>query len=241
MTVRTPRSPFSCVRWIGEIAHKSRQSMAVAMDPPRIAHKSLAPPAAMLLIQQSRPAPLAPPHSPSSARELSLPNQAFIHGSLVLSNPPKIAGLPKHLLDLPNPPGIAHKASIHGCRAPLPLHGSRAPYAHFHPWQPSPHSFCSQIIHLVSRLPSPISLPSLSLPLHTTSARSSLQVHSRCHGALSKCGATAYSAANHRCAATGDEERAPLPPVGVPPLAALVFHGNRSSPHPPLSFRTPHL
>jgi hypothetical protein len=164
MAACAPRSPFPCTRWIGEIAHKSRQSMAAAMDPPRIAHKSLAPPAAMLPIQQPRPAPPALPRFPSCARELGLPNHASIHGSLVLPNLLQIAGLPKHLLDLPNPPRIAHKASIHGCRAPLPLHGSRAPSAPFHPWQPSPHSFCSQIVHLVLRLPSPIAPPSLSLP-----------------------------------------------------------------------------
>jgi hypothetical protein len=66
MAARTPRSPFPGARWIGEIAHKSRQSMAATPHSPFMA--------------------AAPGNSISQithpgARELDLPNHASIHGS----------------------------------------------------------------------------------------------------------------------------------------------------------------
>jgi hypothetical protein len=66
MATRTPRSPFPGARWISEIAHKSRQSMAATPHSPFMA--------------------TAPGNSISQimhpgARELDLPNHASIHGS----------------------------------------------------------------------------------------------------------------------------------------------------------------
>jgi hypothetical protein len=212
-------------------------SMAVPMDPPRIAHKSCE--VASSRFQSSSRAPLP------QQRQGTRPPKSCFH-PWQLSSPKSAANRRSAQAPTRSPKSIVNRAQSFHLWLPRPAPPS---------WQPRslralpsmaafPHSLSSQIVHLVSRLPSPIAPPPLSLPSHTTSARSSLQVHSRRHSALSKCGATAYSAANHRCAAAGDEERAPLPPAGVPPLRIRAQRWCSTVTAPLLillSFRTPHL